>query len=756
MASRKLNLAVVLASCSLFLAAGCASRQPNVYWSRETGPPSRGHFQNLRVADLNRDGLLDIVAGSTQPGGAAVWLGRGDGTWVGVGGPASRGRCNDVALGDVNNDGLPDIVAAGSGELLGVRVWINNDDGTWEESATSQTSGAGGAKSDLGTHPSKIGLYNRIELADVNNDGALDIIAASGMEGKDGGIHVWLGNGANEWYRGGDPVSQGVFRDIVVGDFNRDGNVDVAGTSFMAPGGIYIWYGGGSGEWFDGVPPTDEESFWGIGAGDFNGDGQVDIVAGNYQHRGLYIWYRNKEKGWESPVRLCKDGLYFRIITADFNGDTRSDFAAASFDKGGVEVWIQKDKGWEAEQVAQTYGKSYHGLAVADLNEDGKLDILSVSVKQGIEGWIQTGIEQIITVSPRVAELGSKANGGAAVAAGQVSALPKERSGEAGNSVFTIVESGGRKFAEYMIGARDRLDVTVHAGLEKTTYDEVVAGDGTIFIPDISDRPIEAGGKSPTQLRDEIIRILQTSLKNPRANVMVTGFNSKRATISGEVKITFKGDSGPGQYSLEGMTRLLDFVNKHGGPTDRADTTRVLVIGADGVQRYVNLQKAIETGDASQNIVVDAGDVVYIPPRQLTTRKIYVLGEVNSPGVYPTEGNERILDAVALAKGLNRRAVTRTLYVVRGDSNNPEIRRVDFDALVKRGDYSQNIRLRDGDILYAPQRFITKLTDLVDDVRPLMRTVIDYSDMVTALDNIDADVWHNVGGGGAARARTTP
>ena len=139
----------------------------------------------------------------------------------------------------------------------------------------------------------------------------------------------------------------------------------------------------------------------------------------------------------------------------------------------------------------------------------------------------------------------------------------------------------------------------------------------------------------------------------------------------------------------------------------------------------------------------------------MTARKIYVLGEVNRPGVYPTEGNERVLDAIALASGLNRRAVTRTLYVVRGYANSPEIRRVDFDALVKRGDYSQNIQLRDGDILYAPQRFITKLTDLLDDVRPLMRTVIDYSDMMTSLDTIDANVWHNVGAGGAARARTT-
>ena len=719
---------------------GCVATKPMVHWSREVGPPSKGHFQNTRLGDINRDGLVDLVGGCSEPGGIAVWLGRGDGTWLGFPGPTSEGRCYDVALGDVNSDGLLDVISVGAGEMLGVRVWLNNDDGTWAETIEA---------------PTKTSLYSRVEVADVNNDGAMDIIAASQLAGEEGGIRVWLGDGHNIWRRGGDVVTEGVFRDMIVTDLNGDGNVDVAATSFLTPGGIEVWYGGGGGEWFTGVPPTDSGSFWGISAGDFNNDGQMDLVAGNYQQRGLYIWYRSREKGWESPKRLCKEGLYFRIAAGDYDGDGRLDFAATSADKGGVELWRQTEKGWGKRHVGQSYGRNYHGLIMADLNDDGHPDLVAASVRHGIEAWVQTDAEQVIAVSPKVASIAAKGGVAPAPRASGRDGLAPARSGEEGNEVFTLVKVGDKTFPEYLVGVRDQLKITVHTGLEKTEYDEQVGGDGTIFIPDISDEPIQASGRSPTELRQAIVEILKTSLKNPRADVIVTEFRSKQATLSGEIKITFKYDSGPGQYPLDGMTRLLDFINRHGGPTERADTTHVLVVGKDGTQHFVDIRKAIETGDLTQNLVVDAGDLIYIPGRTATSRKVYLLGEVNAPGVYPITGGERVLDIIAMGRGLNRRAVSKGLFLVRGDANNPGITRINYDALVKRGDYSQNLQVQNGDILYAPQRFITKLVDVSEDVRPILRTVIDYSDTIVAVDRIGGKTWHNVLGGQSDRVRTT-
>ncbi len=734
---------VALLCFAIAALAGCTSLPP-AYWSHECGPPSRGRYQNIRAADLNGDGLLDLVGARLDPGGVSVWLGRGDGTWIMFPGPTNEGQCHDVAVGDINEDGHPDIVTVGSGELLGVRTWLNSDNGKWSS----------GAVATSGEPPTKVGAYGRVQLGDLNNDGHLDIVAASQLPGVDGGVHVWLGNGKNGWTRIGDVVSRGIFRDIILADFNNDGNLDIAGTAFEDPWGVHVWYGGGEGEWFKTKPPTDHGSYWGISAGDFNGDGLLDIVAGNYHKRGLYVFYRQPEGGWRAPERLTKDGLIFGIVTADFNDDGRTDIAASTFDRGGIEIWLKKESGWTAYQVGESYGKNYHGLVTADINEDGQPDLISASVDYGVEAWVQTGPEQIIALSPKVAELGRTDVVRKLNTPAPKEALSPERTGEAGNNVFKLISApGGGKFDEYVIGARDKIRIIVHTGLARSTYEETVGGDGTVYIPDISPTPIIVGGKTATEVRDEIINVLKETLRTPRCEVSVTEFKSKKATVAGAIKITYKYDSGPGEYPLEGKTRLLAFINKHGGPREDADLTRVQIMDREGQQRFVDLQKAIDTGDFSQNLVVDDLDFVYVPTRRKTQRRVYVTGQVNRPGAYPLEGTERVLDAVMLAGGMNRRAVTRAIFVVRGSVDNPDSRRINYDDIIKRGDYSQNIRLRDGDIVYVPQRFITKIGDVANDLRPIFRSTIDYSDMITSLDDIGVDTWHNVRGG-TSRVRT--
>ncbi len=167
----------------------------------------------------------------------------------------------------------------------------------------------------------------------------------------------------------------------------------------------------------------------------------------------------------------------------------------------------------------------------------------------------------------------------------------------------------------------------------------------------------------------------------------------------------------------------------------------------------VDLERAIRTGDVTQNVVVDDEDIIYIPPKTVTARKIFAFGEVLRPGIIPLEGTMRIREAVARAGGLTPYAVRKSIFVVRGDPNNPDVLRINFDDIIKRGDYSQNIVLRDGDTLYVPRRFIIRLTDVLRDVRPFLDTAIAYSDMITSLDAIDIRTWHNVRSATAPRVR---
>jgi hypothetical protein len=96
--------------------------------------------QSLAVADLNRDGKLDVVVANGDSNTVGVLLGNGDGTLrpaitYDSGGFSPR----SVAVADVNGDGKPDLVVAncGSGcgggtEVAVVSVLLGNGDGTFQ------------------------------------------------------------------------------------------------------------------------------------------------------------------------------------------------------------------------------------------------------------------------------------------------------------------------------------------------------------------------------------------------------------------------------------------------------------------------------------------------------------------------------------------------------------------------------------------------------------------------------------------------
>lgn len=108
------------------------------------------------------------------------------------------------------------------------------------------------------------------------------------------------------------------------------------------------------------------------------------------------------------------------------------------------------------------------------------------------------------------------------------------------------------------------------------------------------------------------------------------------------------------------------------------------------------------------------------------SRRINLLGRVNSPGSYPLKGKMRLLDAIALGGGLFTSRFTGTTeeladlghsFVVRNGRMLP----VDFTALIREGDLGQNIYLRDGDFIYLPSSLTNEvyLLGAVSEPRPV-------------------------------------
>jgi polysaccharide export outer membrane protein len=113
-----------------------------------------------------------------------------------------------------------------------------------------------------------------------------------------------------------------------------------------------------------------------------------------------------------------------------------------------------------------------------------------------------------------------------------------------------------------------------------------------------------------------------------------------------------------------------------------------------------------DTTDAADN--TPPWDYAFLTARVVTrvSKVYYVLGEVNSPGAFPLQGREKVLDAILAAGGLNDRASRRGIILIRPTP--PDSCRivlpVCYNEIVQLGDTSTNYQIACGDRIYVPTR----------------------------------------------------
>jgi hypothetical protein len=213
----------------------------------------------IAVSDLNGDGYADIAAFA---GDGYLWvlLGNGDGTFqpaIKSSATNSRQFIYSMAIGDFNGDGKPDVVGTDV-NFANVLVLLGNGDGTFQPPVSYAV--------DNGP--------NAVVIADFNNDGKLDFATLNYYTSD---ISVVLGNGDGTFQAPvnfpAGPAPQG----LTVADFDGDGVPDLATTTSQSS--LLVLLGNGDGTL---RPAKNYGLGWGLTVvGDFNRDGRVDVaIAG--------------------------------------------------------------------------------------------------------------------------------------------------------------------------------------------------------------------------------------------------------------------------------------------------------------------------------------------------------------------------------------------------------------------------------------------------------------------------------------------
>jgi polysaccharide export outer membrane protein len=226
-----------------------------------------------------------------------------------------------------------------------------------------------------------------------------------------------------------------------------------------------------------------------------------------------------------------------------------------------------------------------------------------------------------------------------------------------------VLALGLTKNESYRLGSGDVLSVSVWGYNELQNPEMVVRPDGKIAFPLVGE--LFATGLTPVELNQQMTLALREYVKEPKVTINVVKFRTVPLME---------------EFEAKGLT----------------------------------LRKLTENIMASlKEISAEARVIINIV--KFRTTRVYVLGEVNRPGLCEIEKSHYLLDAIGSAGGFTKNANRKKVYLVRkGQSNS--YTQINLNNILKKGDLSQNFLLNDGDLLYLGRSGI----DFVRDILPFV------------------------------------
>ncbi len=316
-----------------------------------TAPEAPPKFYSVAVADFNRDGYDDIIAGHSSDG-IYVWLNAQGGNWTEVEKPIDSGSFWGIDIADFNRDGKKDFIAVkdydGTDSIV---IMLGNGDGTFEESPFQIT--------DFTNLD-----YWDVKTGDFDMNGCTDVIV-SNYTGK--GAYLWFLDYDEEtgnyefnryiWFY--NPEGYDHYYGIEVNDLNRDSISDFIITEDGHGASIFTTSGCGicPENWY--FSPAAGPQSRKVDSGDFDNDGNPDFAFATISY-GIYV-YKNNFSGpggnpsWAPWAQPIPNGDYIGLVVKDITQDKLPDIIATHYGQnGGIEAFIS-NRDFSMLKIAEVY-----------------------------------------------------------------------------------------------------------------------------------------------------------------------------------------------------------------------------------------------------------------------------------------------------------------------------------------------------------------------------------------------------------------
>jgi hypothetical protein len=360
-------------------------------WIRHVIDNTSAGADGVRLADVNRDGMPDIVTGWEEGGSIRVYLNPGPrqsgSEWprVEVGRVASP---EDAVLVDLDGDGALDVVSSCEGSQRAMFVhWAPRTGSAYRDASawkTERFTAAAGVRWMFSAPLQLDARHGPDLIAGAKNEQAALGWFEAPADPRD--LSAW------QWHPLRD---MGWTMSIIPTDMDGDGDLDILASDRRPPRSGAFWLENpGPGErqrrpWTEHLIGAQGLEVMFLSTADMDGDGFADVLSA-VAPRSLMIHHRKDKHGraWRATTIPLPEqaGTAKAVSAGDMNGDGRPDLVFscenAIGEKRGV-MWLAAPD-WQPHDISGPAGTKYDLVELIDMDGDGDLDVLTCEERENL------------------------------------------------------------------------------------------------------------------------------------------------------------------------------------------------------------------------------------------------------------------------------------------------------------------------------------------------------------------------------------
>jgi polysaccharide biosynthesis/export protein len=252
---------------------------------------------------------------------------------------------------------------------------------------------------------------------------------------------------------------------------------------------------------------------------------------------------------------------------------------------------------------------------------------------------------------------------------------------------------------QYHVGPGDVLSFNVWGALEEQ-FLLTVNPEGKLLLPSVGE--VMVSGRTLADVQREVVEKAKPFYNKSVITLSLESIRFFRVHVVGEVAF-------PGTYVVQALTRVSEMITEAGGVSDWAWKSDIELRHVSGKVDTFDLDLFEQAGGESQDLFVDGGDVVFIPPIQQAKNFVTVEGDVEASGIYPLRKDETLFGFLQRIKALRRNIDMSKIVIVRKNPNSSDEK--SRNALVSsypfsKADSLNHQMLQPNDIIIIPSRYV--------------------------------------------------